>query len=815
MEAKDYTNIAGTPFQPYVNDQIEIRKEIVNKETRSQSELLWLTNRNSWIRISSGVDVKDDNPYFLNERGNILSKKYILQAGLVDHTGGNTSYKLRSGIGSNDAYGIGGTDFGYKPMPGLENLSIKTGGRLGTLREATFDFTCYNMEQLDIMNALYMKLGFSVLIEWGHIPYIDNKTKKLETNPFPLEFYGIKTKEQLMADIQTKRVDHSGNYDAMWGTVKNFSYAFGENGEFKCKVDLVGAGDILESLKINQSGNTEKSKTSEGESPYPVVADANKSLLNEALYLYYNYANEATSNPYIIKDLLNTYFKKLNIKFEDFSQNDNLIKKGFHYSLLSKLNENNGGTVVNIPDIFSPEYYFSKFKLDLTIDGEGDESDNSTPSTQVYITLGHLFLLTLATGGLFDKKEDKTNPYIYIDVNNETNRCYTFPGHCSMDPTVCLIGSEGLPFGIESDLFSKEIQPNFPFYDGSDPDLGGRFMWTLVNIDFIVKTLRKYATSNSKGDVNFVDFAQDILTGISKACGGFNEFRIVPDDDTRCIRIFDDRTTTSFKYETSKFTTIPILGKSSIVYNFNYTSKISPNTANQTVIAAQAQDKGIQGNKDALSFSHLNEGLENRLSPSRVDAVEDLNSNDISESKLNKYIELRNLLEKIYNGEGVFLSDYNEDVNESAKREFNVEGEELPTKFILNKNDPTKVKSILNSVIDKLVEKLQKSKIKPTKEELKALDDAKKAVKKLITEGKLDINNLKTIKAFNEEYTDKGDIEFTLDEMNSYLAVSLDNNYESPNYNSIGLPQDSDLEEEWQEILEKEGGGPSRTNIDL
>ena len=140
MEAKDYTNIAGTPFQPYVNDQIEIRKEIVNKETRSQSELLWLTNRNSWIRISSGVDVKDDNPYFLNERGNILSKKYILQAGLVDHTGGNTSYKLRSGIGSNDAYGIGGTDFGYKPMPGLENLSIKTGGRLGTLREATFDF---------------------------------------------------------------------------------------------------------------------------------------------------------------------------------------------------------------------------------------------------------------------------------------------------------------------------------------------------------------------------------------------------------------------------------------------------------------------------------------------------------------------------------------------------------------------------------------------------------------------------------------------------------------------------------------------------
>jgi hypothetical protein len=69
-------------------------------------------------------------------------------------------------------------------MPGLTSLSIKTGGKLGTLREATFEFTCYNKKQLDIMSALYMRLGFSVLVEWGHIPYINN-TGQLETNPTP------------------------------------------------------------------------------------------------------------------------------------------------------------------------------------------------------------------------------------------------------------------------------------------------------------------------------------------------------------------------------------------------------------------------------------------------------------------------------------------------------------------------------------------------------------------------------------------------------------------------------------------------------
>ena len=663
MEAKDYINIAGSPFQPYVKDQIELRKKIISKESRSATDLLWLTNRNSWIRISSGADVDDNNTDFPNEKGEILSKKYILQAGLTDHTGGDTSYKLRSGIGSNGAYGIGGTDFGFKPMPGLENLSIKTGGKLGTLREATFEFTCYNMRQLEIMNALYMKLGFSVLIEWGHAPFLDNKGT-LVPNPAPLSFYDIKTKEVLMTKIQEKRVYHSGNYDAMWGTIKNFSYSYGASGEFKCKVDLVGAGDILESLKINQSGNSGDIDNSG--SAYPVVSDANKSLLNEALYQFYNYGVSTSTIPFILRNYLTNYYKKLNIKFEDWSQNTDLVKKGYHYSLLTKLNENNGGNKVNIPDITEHENYFSNFYLDIETEGE-EGGDKPPTQRQVYLTLGNLLLLTLATGGVYDQQNSEENPYIYIDVNNETNRCYTFPGHCSLDPTVCLIGSEGIPFSVESTIFRDAIKPNYPFYDSVNPELGGRFMWTLVNIDFAVKTLRKYTSADSKGDVNFVDFAKDILAGISKACGGFNEFRIVPDDDSRCIRIFDDRVIPNFKYETSKYLEIPILGKNSIVYDFNYTSKISPNMAKQIVIAAQAQDKGVKGNKDSLAFSHLNGGLTNRLSPTRVEAAEDSSSTKPDESTLSKYAELRDQLITIYNGTPTEVLVEEEDIKAQDK----------------------------------------------------------------------------------------------------------------------------------------------------
>lgn len=646
MGIKDYTNIAGSPFQPYVRDQIEQRKKIVSEENRTYKELQWLTNKNAWIRVSSGVDVADGNINFPNESGNKLSKKYILQAGLTDYN--NNSFNLREGLGDNGAYGIGGTQsFGYKPMPGLTGLSIKTGGKLGTLREATIEFTCYNLEQLNIMDALYMKLGFNLLIEWGHIPFLD-KNGELDNNPRPLNFYNIKTKEELMVAIQEKRVEHSGNYDAMWGVIKNFSYSFEGNGEFKCKVDLVGAGDILESLKINQSGTSLEMITQE--SDYLVVNDANKSFLNEALYNYYNLTKNDPNNPSIFKGVLTNYFKKLNINFEDFSQNSDLIKKGFHYSLINGSNtiKGNGSKDINIPDIPNHEYYFSNYKLEIEINST--ENNTLQSEVQTYITLGHLLLLVLATGGLYDKQNSKENPYVYIDVNPETNRCYTFPGHCSLDPTVCLIASEKLPFDIDS-TFLNTLRSIYPFYDETSQDYGGKLMWTLVNVNFIASVLSKYQKSDNKGDVNFVDFIQDILNGISKACGGFNEFRIVPDDDTRCIRIFDDkRNLPPLKPgSVSPYTIIPVLGKDSLAYNFNYTSKISPNTATQIIIGAQAQPSNL--GEEALAFSYLAKGLQNRLSPSRVTSTSDKNQISIeNETQISedRYKELKTFIENIY-----------------------------------------------------------------------------------------------------------------------------------------------------------------------
>jgi len=824
-EYKDYTNIAGTPFQPYVTKQIEKRKELIKKENRSSSDLQWLTNKNVWIRISSGADVDEDNSNFddLGEvKGQKLARKYILQGGLFKDTSiinnsGNTQdiKELRAGIGPDGAYGIGGNDFGYRPMPGLTSLSIKTGGKLGTLREATIEFTCYNKKQLDIMSALYMRLGFSVLVEWGHIPYINN-TGQLETKPKPLPFFknanqaGINDKEELMEQIQKNRVLHSGNYDALWGTIKNFTYSLEDNGTFKCQVQLVGAGDILESLKINQSSNTKDEQIgNDNPTIYATIATKEKSDLNKALYEYYIAVQDIDTESYNINasskflTLVEKYLKpNLGISFYlngntyDWKKNNELQRKGYHFSLIPKLNtiQGNGSTqLTEIPDIKNPQYFFSRLIVGYEINDKEINNDINEPGLeQAYITLGHLLLLVKATGFLYDKKDNKKTPYIYIDVNPETNRCYTFPGHCSLDPTICLIGSQVLPYKIKSEFFN-ELKEKYPFYDNEYPELGGRFMHTLVNIEFITSTLKKYSGSNKENNVYFVDFLKDILDGISRACGGFNEFRIVPDDDARCIRIFDDRVSSNYTYETAKYLTIPVLGKESIVYGFSYSSKISPQMASQIVIAAQAKDE-IKNNKDALSFSHLNEGLTNRLAPSRVESVTEANEENKEKDKLSNQIELRNHLERVYKGVGEALATQ-DDVN-ILESELNINAEGVRN-FDEVPNDLKIIKNILTQQLEAIFGELRitADNIKSNSEELDILTEARNEVQKIID----DLNSIPKDISNGVQITlnDPNKPTFTSKQESRirFILTRLTKEYKSPNFS------DSIIEKEWQNLF--------------
>ena len=44
----------------------------------------------------------------------------------------------------------------------------------GSIRKATLMLTAHNPDQFRIIELLYLRLGFSILVEWGHNMYYDN-----------------------------------------------------------------------------------------------------------------------------------------------------------------------------------------------------------------------------------------------------------------------------------------------------------------------------------------------------------------------------------------------------------------------------------------------------------------------------------------------------------------------------------------------------------------------------------------------------------------------------------------------------------------
>ena len=254
------SNVIGAPFSDYVLLQLYQRAAHNSTLNRSNEEVLFLANKTAWARLVSSVNITNDTLGLVYKDLGVnystpdgLAKNWILEAGTSKQKG--NGIELRYGIGPDGAYGLGGTDeLGYRPMPGLTSVQIETTGRLGSLRQATIQFKVWNMDQLDVVETLYFRLGYSMLLEWGHTQYFDNK------GGFERIAYGIndpfkpqRRKEQIQQEIAFKARNSFGNYDGMLGVVSNFTWAMNQDAGYDCTVKLVGLGAVMDSMRINQA----------------------------------------------------------------------------------------------------------------------------------------------------------------------------------------------------------------------------------------------------------------------------------------------------------------------------------------------------------------------------------------------------------------------------------------------------------------------------------------------------------------------------------------------------------------------------------
>ena len=271
--------LIGEHIPNYVQKQIQIRQKTHGSgvlSERTDDQLLALNSKTAFIKLASGVWMGEEKLRELG--GDEFAKKYIGKNLAKEHVlfGGYA----RMGINSSDKEGIlyqrtgflgddgayeATKDWGIVPMPGIDSMEVKSMNR-GSLKKATIRLTAQNRDQLNILDVLYLRLGYTVLLEWGNTLYIDNDgnikksyTSIIENNDgffsdsFNINKNGIgqTSFKPILDKISKAREAHDGNFDALLGKISNFNWSFNPDGSYSIEITLISLGDVVESLKTN------------------------------------------------------------------------------------------------------------------------------------------------------------------------------------------------------------------------------------------------------------------------------------------------------------------------------------------------------------------------------------------------------------------------------------------------------------------------------------------------------------------------------------------------------------------------------------
>jgi len=302
-------NITGEVFKKEIIDQINARQNFLGARYKTDSNIIYGNNVNAFLRLASSINVGTIDQNSLQDQVNAstgslsadtinknildtgknqlkvreinenltgmeLAKSCVLFGGTVG-VDDKLNPKRKFGIVDNSgaenfdyvstiaAYGWGGiSSKGFVPMPSIESADVSFYNR-GALSKASVKIKVYSIEQLQIFDLLYLRIGYTMLLEWGHNIWLDtekfnkkdsfplSQRTEFVTKPFELFFKEGTTQKNIIDAIKEQRKKDSYNYDGMLGKVTNFTWKFNDDGSYDIDLSLIGMGDIVETLKIN------------------------------------------------------------------------------------------------------------------------------------------------------------------------------------------------------------------------------------------------------------------------------------------------------------------------------------------------------------------------------------------------------------------------------------------------------------------------------------------------------------------------------------------------------------------------------------
>jgi hypothetical protein len=544
------------------------------------------------------------------------------------------------------AYGIGGTEFGLRPMPGITSCDTKFRNR-GSIREGTVTIKAYNRSQLEIISLLYLRLGFPVLLEWGHSIIVD-KEGKVDTKPdfsISKNFLGLeyKTNNEVLKALETQRESSAGNYDGMYGRVQNFDWTFNKDGSYDITLKLISVGAVVESFKVNSYlrdlGKKDDSKT-----------DDSTPESDSDWIMKYKYAHTIGNVFFLAKSKL--IYEKL------ASVNDSKVPL-VEFSKLSKTQQE---VVID----FGVKGIEAQ-QIGIPSTGNTEETDKDYIKIQsegpdlYFVRFGQLLNLLQALVPYNTTDPTKPVPLLIIRILDENGKevpipMYTENYQLSGDLRVSFVGGYDMN---EVDGKTKhlivELDSN-PYRKMQDEVLVGNLNNVYVNMAFILSKL--VDLKDEDGKVTLIDLLKSILEGINTSLGSVNKLDVMIDETNNTVRFYDEtpipgieKITNSENIESPKF---DLYGYSNnktsagFIKDFSLKTEITNNLAAMVTIGATANGQVV--GEDATAFSKWNDGL----NPIINESIDYISSKDSSTTKTLKQqredlvVENAQLKEKFY-----------------------------------------------------------------------------------------------------------------------------------------------------------------------
>jgi hypothetical protein len=606
-------NIIGEAIPEYVEKQIAVRQQAHGSGVsgnRTPEQLSYLNSKTAWVKLASGISVKDYRLAREKLRGKLqgteLAKNFVLFSGMSRLSGGKLDPRGNS-TGKNNIYdwfdgtynitAANDTDYsgemGLVPMPGIVDASIKCENR-GSIKKATVNIKCYSPEQFKILDLLYLRIGYTMLLEWGWYPYLPNGGGLSEDYATLTERSFFESDEQshqeFLKKIESFREGKSGNYDGLLCKVTNFSWNFNQDGTYDVQLNLISLGDVIESLKVNLSPTKDITQ---------YIIEAYKLYGEEEID-----EEELEKNPPApATNIISAYFFIQRVYLTENTENDS-------YWLAKQIPSKTSVKEIPVPTIFitppakkiiesnQKKEDFLYFSYNTLVDDEDLLNDEG-----FYVRFGHL-LEFIQDNCIFKVKKGFQN-IIDIDFDTESNRMYVFPYQVSLDPRVCIVRND-----VEK-IKSKEYYTTLPKWkmDEGD-DVYGKIMNIYLNCNMVNRIISE--KQDDKGNISLFELLESICSEVNKALGNLNNLEVSVDENSNTIKIIDASYTPTVPVKNQVLELYGYNGSTSnFVYDFSIKTEITNDFATMASVGATAGGY-VKGTENTM-FSKWNKGLIDRF----------------------------------------------------------------------------------------------------------------------------------------------------------------------------------------------------------